>query len=306
MDLSLLADRFVSSCEVRGLSRHSLRAYRLDLRFFLAYVGAQTRPDAVDKDRLQGWLTDLRGRGLAPTSIRRRFACLRAFYRWLEEEGLCLDNPFHGFRLRLAMPKRLPRHLKAQETAALVAGMEQDQEGAEGFRRQTLSLAVMLMLTTGLRISEVCHLTLADIDLADRSLAVHGKGNRERRVFLIDAALVEECQAYLRQRAIRAPRCERLLVTERGGPVQPDYIRRLLHRTVDALGLERRITPHMLRHTAATRLLEAGVDIRLVQKLLGHSSIAVTEIYTHVADNQLRQAVCRAEMRRHLVASEVS
>lgn len=128
-------------------------------------------------------------------------------------------------------------------------------------------------------------------------IRILGKGSRERLVFLIDDDLVRLTKRYLRARASRVPRGDAFLVTATGAPASPDYIRRALHKAVAGTEIETRITPHMLRHTAATQLIECGVDIRFVQRLLGNSSIATMEIYTHVSDGALRNAIPGAGVR---------
>ncbi len=156
------------------------------------------------------------------------------------------------------------------------------------------------MFTTGVRVGELCSLRLSDIDLPSRILGVRGKGNRERRVFLVDADIVGLIKQYLVLRNLLGPVTDIFLVTSRGTPASPDHIRRHLHKLTAETSIMKRITPHMLRHSAATQLLENGVDIRFVQKLLGHSSIATTEIYTHVSDASLRSAICAANPRKRI------
>lgn len=157
-----------------------------------------------------------------------------------------------------------------------------------------MRLATLLLFTTGLRIGELAGMRLGDIDWADGAIQVQGKGNRERRVFITGDAIRREIKAYLRQRKLISPQTDHLFVTKKGGPVSAQYFRRRLKRLAKNEGISRCVTPHMFRHTAATHLLAAGVDIRFVQKLLGHASIVTTQIYTHVSDQILKDTIVRA------------
>ncbi len=310
---SAVAD-FLRHCRARGLSAHTLAAYAGDLEDYARHLGRAGPAAEPSRDDIDDWIDALRRRGLAAATVRRRVASLKVFYRWLEEEGRIAASPFHQMRLRLKVPRRLPRNLNRDELAALLgsasdAGRVRGAASAEAFAEATLSLAIRLMVTTGIRVGELCAIRLQDIDLDARVIAIRGKGDRDRRVFLVDDRIAASLRAYLHLRGARrdaltaagsAPAvgaetaAPTLLMTARGAPARPEHIRRLLARRVRTLAIDRHLTPHMLRHTAATRLLERGVDIRFVQKLLGHASISTTEIYTHVSDRALREAIVGA------------
>jgi integrase/recombinase XerD len=227
-------------------------------------------------------------RRLALATVRRRLACLRAFFRHAAERGLGPD-PFATWRPRLARPQRLPRALSRGEVAVLLSG-----RGAAA--DATLATAVRLMLATGLRVGELCRLRREDVSPDGGVLRIRGKGARDRVAYVADARLRRELGAMAGGRRPDAGAEPRLFVNRRGLPLRPQSLRQQLRRQAAASGLSRRITPHMLRHTAATLLIETGVDIRFVQRLLGHSSIATTEIYTHVSDEALRATLERADV----------
>lgn len=298
MSLARHIDEFLSHCRVRGLSDHTLRAYRQDLGDFHAWVRRTRREAPLTHEAVRDWISDMRQRGLAPASIKRRLACLKGFCRRLEEDGVVDPNPFHGLRATIRLPKRLPRHLSRVEWTRLLDAAGRQMDG--DFSALTLQLALELLFTTGMRVGELCAIRLPDIDLASRSILIRGKGSRERRVFLVDDGITALLTDYIARRSPALPDLDRLLLGPRGTAVTPDTIRKSLHRHAEALALNRRITPHMFRHTAATELLENGVDIRFVQKLLGHASISTTEIYTHVTDSSLRDAVTAANPRRRV------
>lgn len=293
----------------KGLSPHSIRAYAIDLDQFRTFVGGDTGVGDVDRDTLERFLAHLRDeRGLLSSSVKRRFAPLKVLFAELERDGMIADSPFRRFEMRLKLPRRLPRNLTRTEIETLAPELDGPAprrgqmtepghaaaRGSGDVEERTTDLAILLLLTTGIRVGELAGIRLGDIDLSDRSIRIRGKGNRERRVFLVGAATERRLARYLSTDRARVPDAEahdRLLVTRSGAPTDPSDLRRLLRTRAEALGLERRITPHMLRHTAATRYLERGVDIRYVQRLLGHASISTTEIYAAASDEGLRRAI---------------
>ncbi|MCE1236100.1 MAG: tyrosine-type recombinase/integrase [Hyphomicrobiales bacterium] len=288
MDLVAASSAFLRHCRTgRDLSDNTLKAYAQDLGELRRYLAEPARETPATPSGLTAYAEWLAGpRDLAPATVKRRLACLRALFGWAERQGLIEASPFRTAEVRVRLPKRLPRCLTAAELRALFRT-----------RREAppkIALAILLLFTTGMRVAELCALRLGDIDLDRRTLRIRGKGDRERQVYLISTEVVSELRAHIRDRGLqRAPATTRLFGSA-GGTAATDRIRRGLRRVAEAAGLSRRITPHMLRHSAATSLLEAGIDIRFVQRLLGHRSISTTEIYTHVSDERLKQAVSKA------------
>lgn len=160
----------------------------------------------------------------------------------------------------------------------------------------TTLVGAAIMLTTGVRVSELVSVRLADIDLIKGTIRVLGKGHRERVVYLADPWLTELLDRYLDLRNERAASHDFLLFNVSGDPLTASRMRARLVKAAEAAGLQQRVTPHMLRHSAATQLVEAGVSIRFIQRLLGHASLATTEIYTHVSDEALRSAMTNARV----------
>lgn len=301
MNIAPRFTQFLQHCERQGLSRHTCRAYSSDLKDFQKWSLGAGMPD-LDKTAIGHWISDMRERGLGPATIRRRVACLKVTCRWLEEEGLLPANPFHHLRTRIRLPKTLPKALNRSELEALLRQARKEADEALGLSKQTNWLAVELLFATGIRVSELCGIRLRDLDLENDAIRIHGKGNRERLVYLVDHGAQALLRRYLRERKSLLPDSEAVLLTGRRTPATPDFIRRNLHALVARAGISRRVTPHMLRHSAATHLLEAGVDIRFVQRLLGHSSISTTEIYTHVSDVSLHALLAERNPRRSLDA----
>lgn len=288
---------FLRYCSVeRQLSQHTLQAYAGDLGDFRRFMPPNASLGSITEASLTEYLTDMiERRKLAIATVRRRFACLRAFVRRFVVLELASDV-FGRWRLQLPRRKRLPRALSAPEVSSLLRGFASRKPTSEVSRETRSSTAVRLMIATGIRVGELCKLRVDDVSPDGRSLRIHGKGARDRVAYVSDADLRADLEKLVRWRRSKASAGGNLFLNRRGLPMKPQSIRSELRRYSTKAGAARRITPHMLRHTAATLLIERGVDIRFVQRLLGHSSIATTEIYTHVSDEALRTTLERADV----------
>lgn len=295
MTLQKACESFLSHCRSAvSLSEHTLRAYTIDLNDFQNYAKREVELTSLGKENLRQFIRHLREeRGLKEITIKRRLACLKLFFRWVKQEGMITANPFDDLHERIRLPKRLPRALGSEEINQLSGAVHLESKNS-GFQEFATGIAVKLLLTTGIRVGELVKIDIDDLILADGSLRIHGKGNRQRLVYLFEPVLNQAIARYLPLRRTKTSETRKLFVTEAGMPFTTQKTRKLLSNLACKAGIERRITPHMLRHTTATQLLEAGVDIRHVQKLLGHQSISTTEIYTHVTDHGLKSALKRA------------
>jgi site-specific recombinase XerD len=254
----------------------------------------------LEREILETWLEEMRSRNYAPTTIKRKFATLKVALKWFEYMGLIENNPFQVYKPTIRLPQRLPKALSRSELTALFRQAELDSETQTSLRKKTIRLALELMFVTGIRVGELCSIKLKDIDVNSGAIKVDGKGNRERQVYIVNDNILLILMNYLKIRADYAISTSRLLLTSRGTAATPDFIRRNLHELAKHADIKRRVTPHMLRHSAATQLLERGVDIRYVQRLLGHSSISTTEIYTHVSNASLKACLKSADPRSSL------
>jgi integrase/recombinase XerD len=289
MSIRQQVDRFLKYCSVeRQLSKSTRQAYFYDLADFHKWVPARITIGEIRTDDLRSYLEQMISeRHLSVATVRRRIACLRSFFRYLDE-GKILSDPFIGWRLKLPRRKRLPRALSRGETSTLLK--------SKARRHDDLSVEIALMIATGIRVGELCKIIIADVSPDGSKLRIRGKGSRDRVVYVANRKLCSKIQALVRLRQ-RSPVVQTTLFVNRHGlPLQPPSFRSRLRSVASHAGLKRRVTPHMLRHTAATLLIESGVDIRIVQRLLGHSSIATTEIYTHVSDEALRKTLERANI----------
>jgi integrase/recombinase XerC len=269
----------------RRASPHTIRAYRTDLqqfREFLAAVG-EADPRALDARAIRAWLARLHARGLDAASVARKLAAVRSWLRFLTRRGYLARNPAGDVRAP-RRPRKLAAFLPADELEALL-----EAGGANARDRAVLEL----LYATGLRVSELAALRLDDVDRTERLVRVVGKGGKPRVVpFGAEAAAALE--AYL---AERGPAPGPLFRNPRGGPLSARTVRERVRRRARAAGLARRVTPHTLRHTFATHLLDAGADLRLIQDLLGHRRLATTQRYTHVAADRLMKVYDAAHPR---------
>jgi integrase/recombinase XerD len=290
--VSAAAAAFLRYCaEEKHLAPNTINAYRQDLAEFARYVGqSQTLSSLGPTDILAYRNALLSNRKLAAATVKRRLACLRAMCAWFVRRDVLEASPFAKIELRIRLPARLPRCLDASDLRRLMRNRLRCG--------QVYGLAVALLVATGMRIGELATLRASDIDGGEGRLRILGKGSRERTVFVTDPGLRDELRSYLNtRRATAQPIQESLLLQDdRGRPLSAARIRQALLALAHIAGLTRRITPHMLRHTAATLLLESGTDIRFVQRLLGHRSILTTQIYTHVSDRALQAAIARANI----------
>ncbi|MBK9089143.1 MAG: tyrosine recombinase XerC [Holophagales bacterium] len=282
----------------RAVSPHTRRAYLDDVGRFLAFLGRFAGTDAAEIDAcdvdalaVRSWLASLRADGLARSSIVRRLSALRSFFSFLEREGLADGNPARG----VATPrtdKPLPVTLSVAEAAAVV---EAPSAGTDlGLRDRAL---LELLYATGLRVSELVGLSMSDVDLPGRQVRTLGKGRKERIVPFGEKA-AEALAAWLPARLAvlkgRRVRGEPLFLNVRGGRLTDRSVRRVLLHALSAADISRHASPHALRHSFATHLLGAGADLRTIQELLGHASLATTQKYTHLDVERLMEVYRKA------------
>ncbi|MFO0973606.1 MAG: site-specific tyrosine recombinase [Phycisphaerae bacterium] len=279
-----------------GLAAATLEAYGRDLRELAVTAAADgaVDPAQLNQARLQTHLVHLSGRGLALASIARHVAAIRVFLRFLHSTGRLADD----LAALLELPRKwstLPDTLRPDEVARLLASPDSD---APLHLRDAAILE--FFYATGLRVSELAHLRIADVNLAIGYVRCFGKGRRERIVPVGRTALaaVRQYLDVLRPRLMQGRRdAEWLFVSRTGKRIDRTAIWRLVRRNATAAGLRSGVGPHTLRHCFATHLLEGGADLRIVQELLGHSSVTTTQIYTHVDSTRLRAVHNRCHPR---------
>ncbi len=291
-----LVEAFLDHAMVgEGLAPNTIEAYFQDLRDFAHYLTKQgiLRPEDVRRSTITLYLFSLRRRGFTPSTARRRLSAIRAFYRFLLQEGKVSVDP----TLDVGGPKvgrRLPEVLSIEEVERLLA----QPQGSSPFALRDRAMLEVLY-ATGLRVSELVSLNLGDVHLEMEYVRCHGKGGKERVVPLGSMA-VRALLDYLRDGRpllARGRQTPALFLNCRGGRMTRQGFWKVLRRYARAAGIKGTVRPHVLRHSFATHLLERGADLRAVQEMLGHASIATTQIYTHLAKEQLRQIYDKAHPR---------
>ncbi|WP_262848977.1 tyrosine recombinase XerC [Mumia quercus] len=281
----------------RGLSEHTVRAYTGDLDQLSSHAEALgvRDPSALDLRALRSFLAAQQVRGRSRSTLSRRAAAVRRFTAWMvrtgradEDAGALLVNPRRH--------RELPAVLRQDEVRALLDAAADRAEGdAVGVR----DVAILeLLYATGIRVGELCGLDVDDVDHARSVVRVVGKGDKERSVpFGRPAARALERWLGLRGTLAVEGSGPALFLGKRGGRIDPRTVRRMVHARIEDVEGAPDLGPHGLRHTAATHLLEGGADLRSVQELLGHASLATTQLYTHVSSERLRQAYAQAHPR---------
>ncbi|HTU43572.1 MAG TPA: site-specific tyrosine recombinase XerD [Bryobacteraceae bacterium] len=270
----------------KGLTANTLESYRRDLGQFAGYL-KQRPAQSVTLDTLRGYLDYLRTYGLSNRSIARHVTTVRGFFGFLLEEGEIASNPAE----LLVAPKAgsaLPKYLDHSKVDQL---LESPPDGsATGFRDRAM---LNLLYATGLRVSELIKLRVADLDELEGTVRVIGKGNKQRLVPVGRAALgsIERYRTEARPALLNGRVSPYLFVTARGTAMTRQGFWKLLRVRGKSAGIFRELSPHVLRHTFATHLLEGGADLRSVQTMLGHADIGTTQIYTHVMRSRLRQTI---------------
>ncbi len=281
----------------RGLSPHTVRAYLGDVRHVIAFAGRRgVAWDRIDLALLRSWLGSMVAARLSRSTIARRGAAVRCFFAWAHEEGLVPDDP--AARLVTAQPRpALPTALAVAPATRLVESAREAAADDDPVALRDWAL-VELLYATGVRVSEAAGLDVDDVDLGQRLVRVMGKGGKER-VVPFGAPAARAVQAWLargRPQLARPGSGPALLLGVRGGRADPRQLRSAVHRASALAGVDD-IAPHALRHTAATHLLQGGSDLRSVQELLGHASLATTQRYTHVTADRLRASYLQAHPR---------
>lgn len=271
----------------RGLRPKTLAAYRADIRRFASYLADQgiAEPATVGHRVLHEYQAHMRSEGLAPTTIRRAQSALRAYFGFLAAEAIVPDDPTDRMDRPVAA-KKLPEFLTQDEAARVVEAVDPDSPACWRDRA-----VLELLYATGMRVSELTRLSLGDVDLETGNCLVFGKGGKERIVPVGTVALgvVRRYLASVRPAMDRGRARGAFFLNQRGGRLSRMSIWTIVKRAAGRAGIDRVISPHTLRHSCATHLLEGGADLAAVQELLGHADISTTQIYTHLDREYLRE-----------------
>lgn len=293
----LVRDYVTFLSDVRRASPHTVRAYEGDLADYLAWCAREgVCATVVTRRQLRAYVANLTHAGHAAKTVNRHISALRSFYGWLDREGIAAADAVDSLPGR-RVARTLPKTMKDDDVSRMIQACDDSDVG----RRDRAFLE--LLYASGARISELASARPADIDYEQGQMRLFGKRSKERIVPLYDRAL-REVRSYVdevRPRLVSMQRGARLadalFVSTRGNNMSSDALRRCYHRYRELAGVEAGLTPHSVRHTYATELLQGGADLQTVQELLGHESLGTTQIYTHLTVDRLREVAERAHPR---------
>lgn len=307
MQLNEACRKFVSGYfSTNERTKKTKAAYRLDLTQFSVFAGGELLLKFVRGALIERWCAHLRQHGYSPTSIRRKMAVIRVFCSYWVRKGSLRESPFWRVKLSYGRVEQLPRALSSLEMRKLLsqarrssssittfinddASQKVPLRASSGEYRSLRNLALVdLLFATGLRVGEVSSLNVQDFFVRESVYKVKGKGGRDRLALVVDEETVHVQRNYLEARSQIEARSQALFLNSSGKRLTTQGIANVIAQLRRDAGIERHVTPHMLRHTVATLLLRNGVDIRIVQEFLGHASIATTQRYTHVTKEHLR------------------
>ncbi len=288
-------DRFFKYLEVeKRFSKHTIEAYKRDLKQFYDFLNVDYDQIIEDERKIKNWIVDLVSKNYNSRSINRKLSALKTFYRFLLKQGYIRTSPME----RVLNPKNsqnLPVFIPQKDLANLPDLLEQTD-----FKFVRDWLIIEMLYLTGIRRSELVKLEISDIDFSGKVLRIHGKGKKDRQIPVPDR-LLQLIEHYLRLKknffAGKTYDSDKLLVTDKGKALYPEFVNRRVKRLLSSITSLERLTPHVLRHSFATHLLNNGADINAIKELLGHSSLAATEVYTHNSFEKLKQIYKHAHPR---------
>lgn len=292
---------YLTYCKTQKcLDEKTLKAYKIDLRQF------QEQTDILDitqitSHTLENHIARLHQQ-YKPKTVKRKVASLKALFHYFEYREIIDRNPFSKMQIRFREPAILPKTIPLHTVETFLSTIyQQYQTAATPYKKKTAlrDIAVAeLLFATGMRISELCTLKDRDVDLSDGTILIYGKGRKERRIQIGNLSVIQILQEYKKNFHNEMQTCRHFFINQAGKPLSDQAVRRMINKYTSLASIELHITPHMFRHTFATSLLEADVDIRYIQEMLGHSSINITEIYTHVAVAKQRDILIRKHPRK--------
>lgn len=266
------------------LDEKTLKAYRIDLQQFSEQLTIQDATE-ITASELEPYIAELHQK-YKPKTAKRKVASVKALFHYLEYKEIIDRNPFDKIQIRFREPMILPKIIPLHTVEVLFSTIYEQRKNAKTAYQKRNALrdaaVVELLFATGMRISELCSLKDQDVNLHDGIVLIYGKGDKERRIQIGNSSVIHIMEEYKNDFCTEIQTCQHFFVNQSGKNLSDQAVRRMITKYTSLASIDLHITPHMFRHTFATSLLEADVDIRFIQEILGHSSINVTEIYTHV------------------------
>lgn len=285
----------------KRLNSKTLKAYRIDLTQFQSFINISNVRD-ITIPVLEDYISFL-NKEYSPKTVKRKIASIKAFFRYLEYKDIILINPFYKMQIKFREPFVLPKTIPLNAIELLLKTIYSQQYNAKTAYQKQMAIRdaaiIELLFSTGIRISELCALKEADINLYDKTLLIYGKGNKERILHIGNDDVIRTLKIYQTTFKNQIQLCNHFFSNVKGTPLSDQAVRNMINKYCNIASINLHITPHMFRHTFATSLLEADVDIRYIQEMLGHSSINITEIYTHVATAKQKTILATKHPRKN-------
>lgn len=297
---------YLNYCEYRKqLNFKTIKAYKIDLNQYNSFC--LDISDPFSKKAVDSYITEL-FKHYKSKSVKRKIASLKAFFHYLEYTEFLAQNPFDKldvyFREAKLLPKTISFH-SIQKFLSVLYAQKMQTVSAYQFKCCLRDIAVIeLLFATGMRISELCSLKPSDIDLENNTVLIYGKGSKERILQFGNCEVISALATYQSTFKADISACGYFFVNKRKQKLSDQSVRFMINRYAALAGIEQHITPHMFRHSFATLLLEQDVDIRYIQKMLGHSSISTTEIYTHVSSAKQKDILVNKHPRNFMVVKK--
>lgn len=296
----ILKKNYLEYCQYqKRLDSKTLKAYQIDLKQFTEQI--QEPISDITQDILENYIATLHKK-YKPKTVKRKIASVKAFYHYLEYKDIIERNPFNKIQISFREPVILPKTIPLHTMEIFLSTIYNQRTNAKTDYQKKNALrdiaVAELLFATGIRISELCSLKPNDINLCDRTILIYGKGSKERRMQIGNDDVVSILYEYKNEYMAEIQKCNHFFANQSGQALSDQSVRRMINKYTVMAAIELHITPHMFRHTFATSLLEADVDIRYIQEMLGHSSINVTQIYTHVALAKQRDILTNKHPRK--------
>lgn len=284
----------------KRLNPKTLRAYRIDLAQFSDHIQS-TDISEITSGMLENFIAELHQK-YKPKTVKRKIASLKALFHYFEYKELIERNPFNKVHIKFREPALLPKTIPLHTVETFLSTIYKQLSDAKTTYQKRNALrdaaVIELLFATGMRISELCSLGVENVNLYDRTILIYGKGSKERKVQIGNDDVASILERYKDDFQTEIQSCGHFFANQNGRELSDQSVRRMINRYTSLAAINLHITPHMFRHTFATSLLEADVDIRYIQEILGHSSINITEIYTHVAMSKQKDILTTKHPRK--------
>lgn len=299
--LETVINNYLEYCNSQKcLDEKTLKAYRIDLRQFSEQIFIINIAEITSKT-LEQYIARLHEQ-YKPKTVKRKIASVKALFHYLEYKDIIDHNPFSKILIHFREPVILPKTIPLHTVETFLSTIYKQRENAKTSyqKRNALRDAAVaeLLFATGMRISELCSLKINDVNLYDGTILIYGKGDKERRIQIGNEAVINILTEYNDAFDTERQACNNFFINQSGKALSDQSVRRMINKYTSLASIDQHITPHMFRHTFATSLLEADVNIRYIQEMLGHSSINITEIYTHVTVSKQRDILATKHPRK--------